>query len=674
MKKIYQILLLCLVLISFIGSSFQLVQASDCEETKTVLFLNSYHEGYKWSDDIYDGIKSVFNASDFNIDIQVEYMDTQRVIDSQYIQSLFGTYQYKFKNRQFDLIISSDDAAYNFLFDYADKLFPNTPIVFCGVNHFEKDLLNDHPLFTGVVEGFDIGDTIDTALKLHPNADKIYYVDDDTTTGIAIMKEFSLVMPEYENKVDFVRLDGENLEEIVKNAEALPENSIILFLIYFLDNAGNHYEYNEAISRIEQGSSVPIYGVWDFTLGYGIVGGKLTSGFYQGETAAKIATRVLNGEKPTEIPVVTEKTTHYEYDYLQMKKFGILVEALPQESVIVNLEKSSKKQILILNSYNKGLKWTDDLEIGIKSALADQLNEIEFTHEYMDVKKNTDPVYLQKINEILIEKYKNRKFDLIITTDDVAFNFIKKYHDAICKNSPIIFCGVNYYDDSMLEGESQFTGVVESYDIGGTIDVALRLNPAIKKIIVINDTTVTGQANKKNLDLLIPEYTEVTFEYWEEINMFEIQERVKTLSSDSVILLLSFNRDKSNNTFSYDESIELISENATVPIYGVWDFYLGKGLFGGMLISGTTHGETVGKLVIQIFEGKKPYEIPVVKKSPNTYMFDYNVLTDFHLDITSLPKGSKIINEPNTLKDFYDSNKKLFETFIYIISVLIMIS
>ncbi|PKM50387.1 MAG: hypothetical protein CVV02_11455 [Firmicutes bacterium HGW-Firmicutes-7] len=675
MKKNYQILLLTLVLLSIIGSSIKVVHADDdSSEMKTVLFLNSYHKGYKWSDDIYDGIKSILNSNDINLELQVEFMDTQRVTDNQYLQSLFDTYKYKFKNRHFDLIISSDEPAFNFLLAYGEVLFPDTPVVFCGVNYFEQNMLNENKLFTGVVEGFDISATIDIALEHQPNTNTIYYVNDDTTTGTSIMKEFSKVMPEYKDQLNFIKLDGVNLDEITKKAQNLPAGSIILYLVYFKDNEGNHYEYNQASSIISYTSLTPIYGVWDFTLGYGIIGGKLTSGFYQGETAATIAVSVLNGVAPSQIPVITEKTTHYQFDYVQLKKFGIKVDELPLNSIIINLEKTSKRQILILNSYNKGLKWTDDLEIGIKSALKDNLDNIEFTYEFMDVQKNTDPVYLQNLYELLVRKYKNKHFDLIITTDDVAFNFIKTYHNTIYATVPTIFCGVNFFEESMLAHKENFTGVVESYDLRGTIDVAIKINPSINKIIVINDTSVTGQANIKNLHLLIPDYSDrVIFEIWDDINMSEVQKKVETLKDDSIILLLSFNRDKSNNNFSYDESIQMISAHASVPIYGVWDFYLGKGLLGGVLTSGVTHGETVGQMALQILEGKNPSDIPVVINSPNIYMFDYNMLKKFNINSNSLPIGSNIINTPSTISDFYNNNKKLLIAFIYIFSALCII-
>ncbi len=45
---------------------------------KSVLYLNSYHHGYQWSDSIHDGIRDTLNSSPYKIDLQVEYLDAKR--------------------------------------------------------------------------------------------------------------------------------------------------------------------------------------------------------------------------------------------------------------------------------------------------------------------------------------------------------------------------------------------------------------------------------------------------------------------------------------------------------------------------------------------------------------------------------------------------------------------
>jgi hypothetical protein len=336
--------------------------AESPETFKRVLVVNSYHEGYKWSDDIVKGIKTGLASNEDLIEIQIEYMDTQRVTDREYLTSLKTLYSYKFRDSQFDIILSSDDTAFDFLLLYGEELFPDIPIVFCGVNHFDEKRITENRQITGVVEGYDIKSTLETALMLHPETETMYYIDDDTTTGKAIMKEFQLVVPEFEDRLDFIRLDGRNLDLIEEKAKTLPDTSLIIFLIYFQDNQGTYFPYDSAISRLREASPVPIYVVWDFHLGYGIMGGKLTSGYYQGKMAADLALRVLAGEIAETIPVLTENTNVYKFDGRELKRFGIDVVELPKNSTIINFEGPLKKQILILNSYDKGFKWTLDLE------------------------------------------------------------------------------------------------------------------------------------------------------------------------------------------------------------------------------------------------------------------------------------------------------------------------
>lgn len=253
---------------------------------KSILVLNSYHKDYKWSDNIVEGIASVFAPNAQNIDLQVEYMDTHRISDNDYIYQLSETYKYKFKEKKFDVIIASDDPAFAFLLKYHDQLFPNTPIVFCGVNYFDDSMLAGQNLFTGVVEGQDIASTLSIALTLHPTTKNIYVINDKTMTGNSIEKTLQDTIPEFKERVNFISLREYDMRQIKEKVAQLPPDSLILFLIFFQDISGNKFSYAESISQISTNSVVPIYGVWDFSLGDGLVGGMLTSGYYQGGRAS----------------------------------------------------------------------------------------------------------------------------------------------------------------------------------------------------------------------------------------------------------------------------------------------------------------------------------------------------------------------------------------------------
>jgi hypothetical protein len=105
-------------------------------------------------------------------------------------------------------------------------------------------------------------------------------------------------------------------------------------------------------------------------------------------------------------------------------------------------QSATKKDILILHSYHKGLEWTDSVDEGIMSALKARLLDIEVHTEYMDAKRISDGEYDSRLFDLLKLKYASIAFKVIITSDDDAYQFYLKYHDILFPGGS--FCGVNY--------------------------------------------------------------------------------------------------------------------------------------------------------------------------------------------------------------------------------------
>ncbi len=80
---------------------------------------------------------------------------------------------------------------------------------------------------------------------------------------------------------------------------------------------------------------VPIYGQWGVELGYGIVGGMVNDAARHGQRAARMAIEVLNGTPARKIPIMPAIYAP-AFDYRQLKRFGIFLSALPENSRIIN--------------------------------------------------------------------------------------------------------------------------------------------------------------------------------------------------------------------------------------------------------------------------------------------------------------------------------------------------
>ncbi len=80
----------------------------------------------------------------------------------------------------------------------------------------------------------------------------------------------------------------------------------------------------------------PIYSCQEHNLGLGIVGGFLTVGKVHGELVGRMVLQILNGEKASAIPVVTESPSPPMFDYTQMHNYSISHGLLPEGSIVIS--------------------------------------------------------------------------------------------------------------------------------------------------------------------------------------------------------------------------------------------------------------------------------------------------------------------------------------------------
>jgi signal transduction histidine kinase len=266
---------------------------------------------------------------------------------------------------------------------------------------------------------------------------------------------------------------------------------------------------------------------------------------------------------------------------------------------------------------------------------------------------------------------------VVITSDDNAFQFAIKNRNLIFSDAPIVFCGVNNFDKDkniFLLKEKNYTGVVEGFDMQGAIKIALKLSPKASTLLIINDSTTTGLANQQAFNKIknnLPATIEYTFS-----TVFEMDSVASVLnkySKQTAILLLSFNKDKTGNYFDYQDAGRLISTATELPVYVLWDFYMGTGVVGGLVVSGTSQGQAAAALALQILKGKPADSLPVILKSPNQYIFDFKELEVNGIYESDLPKSSILINKPISFLSKYKFEIIGLGTLFTILTVTIIV-
>lgn len=289
-----------------------------------------------WVKDIDDAIQDTLQPTENGYVIHIENMDTKKKYTQQYLEELKSLYSLKYRDIQFDLILSSDNNAFEFLKANRDQIFGKVPVVFCGVNFFKDSDLNGFEKVTGVAERFDARRTVETALKLYPKANSIFVINDYLNTGRAWDKTIKQQLKDLDQTIKVTYSKNQTIEELQKTLSNLPETTIVLLGVYFKDSKGAYFTYEKIGESIVSQSKNPVFALLEFNLHSGVVGGSVIGGYYQGKAMSNMAKQILDGKDISTIPVFKDGITKDIYDYVQLKKFDMNFSKVPENAIILN--------------------------------------------------------------------------------------------------------------------------------------------------------------------------------------------------------------------------------------------------------------------------------------------------------------------------------------------------
>ncbi len=334
----------------------------------------------------------------------------------------------------------------------------------------------------------------------------------------------------------------------------------------------------------------------------------------------------------------------------------------------------NNKQVLVIHSYNYSFPTTLPFLNGLNSVF--DTSCVKTDVEFMDWKKfpteeNENNFYTnlkQKLNTL-------NPYNAIIASDDKALEFVLKYQNELFSNIPIVFSGVNNKKLALEQNNNKWiTGIIESVSIKDNIELIKKLYPNSKNIYYIVDNTVTGKNDHNELLKYKINYPKIKFNTIDLKNYSfnELKRELTKIPSTDPVLLISAFQDKDGNTKSFEESLDIIRNNLSAPLFHIYEHGLGNGIIGGKLVSHYELGKQAAFIINQIFTGTPINKIPVINDSPNKYNFNYSELKKHQIDISGLPVDATIINKPTS---YYEINKKAIwlYSFFFILQTLLIV-
>lgn len=313
-----------------------------------------------------------------------------------------------------------------------------------------------------------------------------------------------------------------------------------------------------------------------------------------------------------------------------------------------------KEEILFISSYNGSLpSWSSQLS-GIQDVLK---NDYILDVEVMDTKRFYDDEYLEILDELFRYKYlKRRKPDAIIVSDDFAYDYVLEHYEELFKDSLVIFIGVNSLENAMkADSYPNMTGFVESLSIKETVDVAIKLTPGIRRLVVISDQTESGQEHMASFNKIRPAYEkklEVLSVSMADYSFPELESLLRTFDKHDALVLFAANADKNNERINFNDVLDIVNNNAQTPVYHLWQEGVGEGLAGGMVVSHYDYGVQAANLLKRVLNNKvKIEDVKVVRESKNYYVFDDQIIEKYNIERGLIPVEASIINRFETTEE-----------------------
>lgn len=306
-------------------------------EGKNILLLNSYHAGFKWTDVVTDVVLSKVRLQGHETTVFVEYINWKRYPTQENLEMLYERLKYKYQQKKIDAIAVTDDIAFQFALEYRDELFSSAPIIFAGVNEKSlKELGQGHSNFTGIVETPDLELMIKTLFKAQPDLEQIYLLYDLTESGVSTGATAFATMAKLKPYIELVALNNLTHEQVIEKAANIEERAAIMYLAYTTDINGIVVEPEEFTKILSQAAIVPIVSIYDFHLGYGVLGGSMVSAKLHGQRMGEILVWILGSVGIKDIPIIYEPVLRTAYDYEQLRRFNIPLELLDENAEIIN--------------------------------------------------------------------------------------------------------------------------------------------------------------------------------------------------------------------------------------------------------------------------------------------------------------------------------------------------
>jgi len=326
------------------------------------------------------------------------------------------------------------------------------------------------------------------------------------------------------------------------------------------------------------------------------------------------------------------------------------------------------RRVLILHAYNYTFPATTLVSDAARKRLVEVSQQrLEIEADFLDLARLPGETHALRMATFLHEKYADRHFDLVLAIGVAAVPFIVKYRDLIAPGVPVVFAGGTRANLAAMQLPSDVTGVLVGFYPDRILDLAQRLQPHARRLVVIGGSSELDRPWQK----LTREAVGSRKRKFETTYLFDstydaLLAEVSHLPRDTIILLLTIYADSDGRRLIPQEAAAAVANVASAPIYAPFETFLGSGIVGGYIETYESLGTAAADMALEILSGTDPATLPPRVNPGQAFRVDAKAMERWGLNRSNLPPGSIVLfDEPG----LWDQHRYLVLTSVLIIGL-----
>lgn len=301
-------------------------------------------------------------------------------------------------------------------------------------------------------------------------------------------------------------------------------------------------------------------------------------------------------------------------------------------------------RVLILNGVDPYLPAYIAINRAMRETLADQsARRVVLFSEPLDAQRFPVEPLESEYRALFGKKYGALRIDVVVAVTQPALDFFNRNGKQLWPGARLVFHSVSRRDIDPATVPAQATGVTTREDLGGTIDLARRLQPGAHRIVVISGASEFDRRLERDArDMLATKAGALAVDYVSGWSLPELLLRVAAEPKDSIVFYLTQFRDRDGRPYTPREVLRAVSDASAAPVYALFETMMGFGAAAGSTESYQDTGRLVGKQVLSALAGKAPDPGDIVLETSSRCVADARALQHWSLDRDRLPVGCEL--------------------------------